>query len=184
MPKLKIKKSTLEANFQFSNFNTFFNRLKMFDLFLLSVCTFSYRPCFPFLDVWTLPYEMIDDLLSQKLKVPRCFWLWLQGILVFASVMATLGLQIILESSRTLISKVKHPPLVRSLALHGNSFCYVNYGWKCVLFIASYLFNRFLWYLLGVYFLVKVACKTPWLSNLVTCIENEMFLSCRNTLFL
>lgn len=33
----------------------------------------------------------------------------MQGILVFASVMATLGLQIILESARTLLSDVSRP---------------------------------------------------------------------------
>lgn len=31
-----------------------------------------------------------------------------QGIIVFASVMATLGLQVILESARLLVSKVQH----------------------------------------------------------------------------
>lgn len=42
----------------------------------------------------------------------------MQGILVFASVMATLGLQIILESVRTLLSNVSKCPFL-------NSDCFV-----------------------------------------------------------
>lgn len=40
---------------------------------------------------------------NALMDIFKCFW---QGILVFASVMATLGLQIILESLRTLIYDV------------------------------------------------------------------------------
>lgn len=49
-----------------------------------------------------------------------------QGILVFASVMATLGLQIILESLRTMLSsvclKLDHPSLVYSFESHTALF--------------------------------------------------------------
>jgi hypothetical protein len=44
----------------------------------------------------------------------------LQGILVFASVMATLGLQIILESTHSLVSDVSPLPALPVFALLGK----------------------------------------------------------------
>lgn len=47
----------------------------------------------------------------------------MQGILVFASVMATLGLQIILESMRTLVSDVSYYELIFK---HIKKFIYLE----------------------------------------------------------
>lgn len=53
--------------------------------------------------------QLLNKVCNIKYKYLMCsFILRSQGILVFASVMATLGLQIILESVRILISDVSH----------------------------------------------------------------------------